>query len=110
MGKSVRSHTVRFHNRIKKEKLEKLEMRRAEAISARAAAALAKFNADSAAADSSMPSLTPMEVETAKILIEEEQAASGNLMDGVENLSEIPTQASGSMKKKRQTTQRKSRK
>ena len=48
MGKSVRSHTVRFHNRIKKEKLEKLEMRRAEAISARAAAALAKFNADSA--------------------------------------------------------------
>jgi hypothetical protein len=46
MGKSVRAHTIRFHNRIKKEKLQKLELRRAEAISARAAASLAKYNAD----------------------------------------------------------------
>lgn len=51
-----------------------------------------------------------MEVETAKILIEEEQATSSNLMDVVENLSEIPTQTSTSMKKKRQATQRKARK
>lgn len=46
MGKSVRSHSIRNNNRIKKQKLEKLEMRRADAISARAAAALAKYNAD----------------------------------------------------------------
>lgn len=44
MGKSVRAHTVRFHNRIKKEKLQKLEDRRLEAITARAAANLAKHN------------------------------------------------------------------
>lgn len=45
MGKSVRAHTVRLHKRIKKEKLQKTELRRAEAIAARAAEALAKYNA-----------------------------------------------------------------
>jgi hypothetical protein len=44
MGKSVRAHTVRFHNRIKKEKLQKLENRRLEAIAARAEENLAKYN------------------------------------------------------------------
>ena len=53
-----------------------------------------------------MPSLTPMEMESAKILVEEEQASSSNLMDVVENLSEIPSQTSTSMKKKRQTTRK----
>lgn len=46
MGKSVRAHTVRFHNRIKREKMQKLESRRLEAVTARAAANLAKYNAE----------------------------------------------------------------
>lgn len=45
MGKSVRAHTVRLHKRIKKEKLQKNELRRAETIATRAAEALAKYNA-----------------------------------------------------------------
>jgi hypothetical protein len=60
--------------------------------------------------DNTMPSLTPMDAAAAKILIEEDQASSSNMMDLVENIGEIPTETKGSMKKKRQTTQRKSRK
>lgn len=45
MGKSVRAHTVRLHKQIKKQKLQKNELRRAELIASRAAESLAKYNA-----------------------------------------------------------------
>ena len=45
MGKSVRAHTVRLHKQIKKQKLQKNELRRAEVIATRAAESLAKYNA-----------------------------------------------------------------
>lgn len=56
-----------------------------------------------------MDSLTPMDVDAVKLLVEEEEPVSKNVMDVVENMDELPSYASGSMKSKR-SAQRKPRK
>lgn len=51
-----------------------------------------------------MQSLTPMEANEAKIIIEEVEITSTTSMAGIENLSEIPTGNVQSMKKQRGRT------
>jgi hypothetical protein len=51
-----------------------------------------------------------MDVAAVKILVEEESASSSNVMDLVENIGEIPTSSSTSMKQKKRAAVQRGRK